>query len=511
MESAKRGSSIDSAAKPEGQRRRPQPPVLDLTATELAAASSTTSDPSAAAEPSLGGEPGAPVRDPATPPDQAAATPEAAPTTELPATESHGAPATTAAASRDDHFDRTPPGDSSPAAATADSPYARAAAEPQSVQRKSPPARRAATITLATVAGAAAGSLAALGIAWMIHRGADRDSRAAADAARLGRLETQMREFSARPVPPQNAANELVARVAAAEEALKNVAGLQARLAQAEATLRSPPPAVDPEVGKRIAGLDAATQQLDQGLGELRRRLDEISVNAQAARDTAIRSAGSSTEATANVSSEVDGLTKRVQTLETTAQTLQTAVTRAPAPQPDNTARLASAALALRMAVERGGPFAPELAAMQTLARDPAKLAPLQAFAADGVPTTDVLTRELSALLAELSRGAETTPAGDGGVLDRVQQAASKLVRVRPADGSAQAAPGDALAHLKTAAGRGDLGAALAEVGKLPETQRAAFAPWAARAQARTAALEVARGLSREAVGAFSATEPVRR
>src|SRR5207342_2933766 len=52
----------------------------------------------------------------------------------------------------------------------------------------------------------------------------------------------------------------------------------------------------------------------------------------------------------------------------------------------DRAGRLAFVAIALRGAVDRGEPFAPELAAAKPLAPDVAVLAPLEPFAAAGVP-----------------------------------------------------------------------------------------------------------------------------
>jgi hypothetical protein len=280
-----------------------------------------------------------------------------------------------------------------------------------------------------------------------------------------------------------------------------------------------------------LAELDAGAKSLGAAVEDMRRRLDEIAAAAQSARDTAARSAGSSTAAAANVTNDVEALARRVQALESAtsvandieslrqrvqaaeaaAQSLQTAVASANAPDHDREARFASAALALRIAVERSEPFTAELAAIKPLVRDPARLQALDAVAPEGVPSANALARELSNQLVSIRRATES-PADTTGVFDRLQQGASRLIRVRPADEATRTDSGDALAGIEAKAARSDVAGALAEANKLPEAQRAPIEPWIKKAQARAAALEAAHALFREGLAAMGATaEPARR
>jgi hypothetical protein len=176
-------------------------------------------------------------------------------------------------------------------------------------------------------------------------------------------------------------------------------------------------------------------------------------------------------------------------TLEDALKGLQATVSRPASPDVDRAARFAVAALALRGAVERGDPFASELAAVKPLISDQASLAPLEEFAAAGVPGAGALARELSSLVAARQKVSEPEPPGTG-VVDRLQAAAGKLVRIRPVDAPAAEDAGDAMARVEIQAARGDLAGALATLAQLPTPARAAFEPWIKKAQARALAVE---------------------
>src|SRR5262249_2141033 len=135
----------------------------------------------------------------------------------------------------------------------------------------------------------------------------------------------------------------------------------------------------------------------------------------------------------------------------------------------DKALRLAFAASALKAAVERGEPFAPELATAKALGADPATLAPLEPFAASGVPRAGMLARELRELAPMLR---PRTAAPRENFLQRLQVNAEKLVRVRPVD-EAAGAESSGGARIDALAAQGDLAGALAELVKLPPAERA--------------------------------------
>ena len=155
-------------------------------------------------------------------------------------------------------------------------------------------------------------------------------------------------------------------------------------------------------------------------------------------------------------------LAARVTALEQAAKALEGKV--AVTAGADRAGRLAFVAVALRGAVERGEPFAQELAAAKPLVPDAAVLGALEPFAASGVPRTPALARELSQLAAPVLNAAGGAPRGEG-FLDRVQQNAERLVRIRPISET----PGDdaatIVARAEAKASRGDLAGAASELG----------------------------------------------
>jgi hypothetical protein len=161
-------------------------------------------------------------------------------------------------------------------------------------------------------------------------------------------------------------------------------------------------------------------------------------------------------------------------------------------------------ATALKDAVERGGPFAPELAALKPLV-DAQALSALEPFATAGVPRAPALAGELHALMPRIAQavGQAVGQAEPGsGLIARLQASASRLVRIRPLDTPPGDEPADILARLEASASRGDVASALSDIAKLPPPARAVAAGWVTRAEARAAAISAAEKLSASALGA---------
>ena len=169
----------------------------------------------------------------------------------------------------------------------------------------------------------------------------------------------------------------------------------------------------------------------------------------------------------------------------------------------DKAGRLAFMAVSLRAAVDRGEPFTQELAAVRPLVGDPKLLAPLEPYAAGGVPRVATLAREFANLTGAMLSAAGSAPR-DGGIFERLQQNAERLVRIRPIN---EAQGDDAVTVITRAdvkAAHGDLAGALAEVASLAPAVRAPAQAWSARVEARGAALAAARDLAESAVGALA-------
>jgi len=309
-------------------------------------------------------------------------------------------------------------------------------------------------------------------------------------AARVARLELQVRDLANRPQPPAvdpRAVADLSARVAAAEQAVGKVSDLDARIGKLEAAANAPGAAApDQSLTARVTALEAATR-------DAKGRADEAFDAAQ------------KTSAPAASPADLQALAARVAALEQAAKVLEqkTAVTAGA----DRAGRLAFVATALRGAVDRGEPFAQELAAAKPLTPDAAALSALEPFATTGVPRTAALARELSRLAAPMLSAAGTAPR-EGGILDRIQQNAERLVRIRPINET----PGDdaatVVARADAKASHGDLAGAIAELGGLPPAVRAPAEGWIKKAQAQMAALAASRKLADDAVGTLAKGAP---
>ncbi|HEV2625305.1 MAG TPA: hypothetical protein VGV62_09345, partial [Xanthobacteraceae bacterium] len=147
----------------------------------------------------------------------------------------------------------------------------------------------------------------------------------------------------------------------------------------------------EPAVGGRIAGVEAQAKSLGDGIAALQRRVDEIAASGQSAAkqaDTALsaaEAARSASEATNKMEvqrSDFDALASRIMALESAVKGLAAATVPV-----DRAARLTIAAESLRATVERGAPYQAELASLRALGVDEKATAPLEPFAANGVPS----------------------------------------------------------------------------------------------------------------------------
>lgn len=252
------------------------------------------------------------------------------------------------------------------------------------------------------------------------------------------------------------------------------------------------PPAIDPA---RLSAAEKAVASLREDVAALRSELDR-------------RPAGSGPNATpaADAAPEIAALKDRLTRLE------QSPRIETPAPQaaPDDLLlRRAVIASALSAQVQRGAPFASLLTAAKQTAITADVLAPLDAFAASGVPDDARLSRDLLALLPQLSPRPDTAKpqqsSARSGLFDRLQANAAKLVHVERADaGRDSDAPLSALALVEAAAKRSDVAAARREISQLPPPARAAAKPWIDAVDAREAARATASQFAGDAVTALA-------
>jgi hypothetical protein len=332
-----------------------------------------------------------------------------------------------------------------------------------------------------------------------------RDEGAPAHAARLAALELAVRDL-AQPAPPASPAPAPDTR------ALDDVASRVARLEAAGAAGPARAPgAADAALSNRLAGLEGEVKALADTIGALGRRSDEATAAARDARaksDTAAAAVAALTQKVGAgnplMKSDLDSFDQRVAALERSHKALEAELAKrsAAAASGDRALRLAFAANALKAAVERGEPFAPELAAVKALGADPATLAPLEPFAASGVPSAGALALRLAELAPSLRAPAGAAPATAPGenFLQRLQVNAEKLVRVRPVGEAEGDAASGGVARAAAMAARDDLAGALAELAKLPPSERAPAEAWIKQAQARAAAIDASRRLAADSL-----------
>ena len=266
---------------------------------------------------------------------------------------------------------------------------------------------------------------------------------------------------------------------------------ITARLLRMEATLSSAP------------ATDTAVKMTAENVAALNRRLDEIAKNVSDARsraETAAAAAEAAQKAAGAAPSgqgDTDALSNRIAALEQSTRSNERELAA-----DDKVSRRAVVASALRDAVERGNPFAAELAAAKLFAADAGVLAPLEDFAATGIPSTIALARELSALAQPMMQTLGE-PVRTGGVIEKLQASAEKLVRIRPVGEAPGNDPATVVARIEAKAARNDIAGARDDLAKLPATVRAPAESWIKRAAARDAAIAASRQFAQDALGAL--------
>jgi hypothetical protein len=151
-------------------------------------------------------------------------------------------------------------------------------------------------------------------------------------------------------------------------------------------------------------------------------------------------------------------------------------------------------------ALRDGSPYPSALAALQRLNVDPARLRPLEPFAASGAPTPAVLAQEFKPLGQKIIAEARG-PTSDWS--DKLWRMAEGIVTVRPMGETGSTATPALVARIENALDRGAVGEAAAAWDALPEPARRLSEDWARKLKARAAAEDAARSISTEALAAL--------
>lgn len=384
---------------------------------------------------------------------------------------------------------------------------------PESQEPPAAPARRRTPWFALLLAGLVGGAVvaAAASYVWFDYT-EDESSVMSVLWARLGAVELAVQDLSAHGTQPAAGAlageEQLAARVAKLEAAV-------AAAAAAKPTTPTTTDSVDASVVERLTGLEAVVKSLAEVVARLDRRSEETAAAVQAMRTDAAAGLAPGQQASVD-KAEFEALSQRVAALQQSAASLQQSVERssatlqqsvarggAEAAAADRAVRLAVVASGLRNAVQRGAPYAGELGAAKALVPDPQALAPLEPFAASGVPSAQALGREFLALAPKLAQTAKAASAGD--YVERLLAHAERLVRIRPVN---EAAGGDdssaVVARAEAKAEHADIAGVLAELGKLPDSARGAAAEWMKKAEAREAAVAAAQRIENAALAALA-------
>lgn len=250
----------------------------------------------------------------------------------------------------------------------------------------------------------------------------------------------------------------------------------------------APAPAADPAMASKIAAIETSLASLRSDIGQLRAQADGT-----AASIDALKSARQEQVAAGDVATLEERLTKLERA--TIALTADVPAHPAPAAPVDPTVPRVAAAALLDQAVHRAEPYEAALNNARKFG-DTGALKALEPFAATGVPTAASLSRDLLALLPQLAPKPDEPPVPSG-ILQRLQDSAMKLVRVRRI-GDAQS--DDLLSRIKDTAQREDIAEAKRLILTLPDSQRTLVQPWIDRTDARDAALAAASRYAQDAM-----------
>jgi uroporphyrinogen-III synthase len=274
-------------------------------------------------------------------------------------------------------------------------------------------------------------------------------------------------------------------------------------------------PAVSPE---QIAQLQSRLDTLQSAATDLGRKAaaaSEAAAKAGAAAQSATARAEEVARQQAPDAGAIAGLNEQAKRAEAAASalgqqlernaarigTVETLAKAAAGPSPQG---LAAARIVLaervQTALASGQPFAGDLAALTKGGGAPEQIAALNAVAASGAPTKDALLAQLRSHRAMFAR--ELMPA-TAGWQERLLGLASRVVSIRPVGETGNSDPATLPTRLESAIARGDIVAAAALWGQLPEPARRASAAFGEALRQRGAADAAIAKIAQDAVAAL--------
>lgn len=236
---------------------------------------------------------------------------------------------------------------------------------------------------------------------------------------------------------------------------------------------------------------------LKTDLGSLRQQL--ANVPASTGDTSALEQRIATLESTKGEAPQVDALSEKIATLESTLQSERSAQASATAeltrrltdaetkinePRDDIEVARAIASAGLKAAIDRGGPFLTELDTLSKVIPDDPAIASLQSFAATGVPSRSELMQKFPDV-ANAMLSAINQPDPNQGIVERLTESAFSLVKVRPVGNIEGETPDAMIARMENKLRNGDLQGAALEWNGLPEAARTASADYKKSLDAR--------------------------
>jgi hypothetical protein len=275
---------------------------------------------------------------------------------------------------------------------------------------------------------------------------------------------------------------------------------LTSRLAEIESrSARPAATAPDPAAAARVEALEKSIASLRAELAGTRAQSEKLAADVTAVK-SAPREAAEAPDLTA--------INERLGQIERATRAESAAIAQqSNKPADDAALRRVVVASMLDISVRQGEPFAAALAAAKSLDADADALKPLDEFAASGVPSAALLSRELLTLVPKLSPPAPENATTGSGIVERLQAGAAKLVRIERTDavGNDRSA---VIARVTAAALRNDAAEARHELNTLAPADRAAAQPWLDKADERDAALAASRQFAADAMAALAKPAP---
>lgn len=294
--------------------------------------------------------------------------------------------------------------------------------------------------------------------------------------------------------------------VAQFDNVAANVGDLSARVARVEtAAAKAPVPATEPALAARTEAVEKSLAAARDEVANLNTQLRALTASVNE-----VKAMPRDGAAAAAPAPDLTPLSERLTQLEDATRTLSAELRKPVVVADDIKVRRLVIANTLDGAVRRGEPFAAVLAAAKQVAADPNALAPLDAFAARGIPPEQNYLREIVPVLQKIAdanaNAAKAMPvdadkSAGGGILDKLKAGVVNFVRLER-DTGASAAASSSPARERSVR-RDDLATARSDVVGLPQAADPQVQAWLKSVDARATALAAAQKFSAEALAAL--------